>query len=222
MGWKASCILASNREDGYLGALPAHDPQRADEIIRQLGMGAFERVGPSTFDEGIYPQDDSLYVGAYDGAIVLGSEEVAAVCISEKTPSLILHLADCLPNARMMAMVLHSVVNLYGYAIYENGKLLRVRAGSSDAGVFLDKGEPLPEEQMLFAKSIMKDGQRVYPTEINGEVEEFSEDCVGEEFVFELSRRFLGKRFDQFDAWELKMEKFARVKRSIWSWFKKG
>lgn len=123
----------------------------------------------------------------------------------------------------MLAMVLHSVVNLFGYAIYQNGELIRVRAGSADDGLIIEQGEPLPEEEALFAKSVLKDGERIYRTEINGQLEEFTEDTFGEEFVFDLSQRFLGSRFDQFDPWDLKMEKFTPIKsRSIWSWFKKS
>ena len=50
--------------------------------------------------------------------------------------------------------------------------------------------------------------------------EEFTDDPLGEEFAFELSRRFLGCRFDEFDAWDLAMEKFVPVGRGIWSWLR--
>ena len=29
MGWKASCILINEREPGFLGTMPPHDPGRA-------------------------------------------------------------------------------------------------------------------------------------------------------------------------------------------------
>jgi hypothetical protein len=121
----------------------------------------------------------------------------------------------------VLAIQLQSVVNLFGYAYFEHGKLIRARAGSADDGVFLDDGEWLPEEQRLFAKSIVRNGHRVFEQEINGEIEEFSEDALGEEFVFELSRRFFGRRIDEFDAWDLRMQEFKSGKsfvRRLFGW----
>ena len=62
MGWKASCILINEREPGYLGTMPPHDPERARTLIADLGLGRYRSRGTTTFEEGIYP--DHLVVGA--------------------------------------------------------------------------------------------------------------------------------------------------------------
>jgi len=113
-------------------------------------------------------------------------------------------------------MGLHSVVNYYGYALFQGTTLLRVRAGSADDGVIVDQGAWLPEEQQLFAKSIVRDGERFFLQEIDGTVEEFDHSAYGEEFVFDLSRRFFGKRIDQMDTWEIEMESFAAAPKPLW------
>jgi len=85
--------------------------------------------------------------------------------------------------------MLHSVIDLFGYAWYEDGKLLRARAGSAEAGVFFEKGSPLAIEQKLKA---------------------YDESIDGEQLVMELCRAFLGCRIDEYDAWDLKMELFKK------------
>ena len=39
---------------------------------------------------------------------------------------------------------------------------------------------------------------------------------MGEEFVFEVSRRFLGDRFDCFDHSQLKMSEYKAKSKSLW------
>src|SRR4051812_37163734 len=102
MGWKASCLLASTRDDGYLGTFPAHDPARARDLARRLGFDTYRGVGPATFEDGVYPQNGELYVGAYDGAVIVGSDRVAEECLSENVPPFVGRLAACLPRAEMV------------------------------------------------------------------------------------------------------------------------
>jgi hypothetical protein len=78
---------------------------------------------------------------------------------------------------------------MYGYAWFENGRLIRARAGSADDGIFFEKGAPLPIEEKLKA---------------------FDETIDGEELVMELCRPFLGCRIDEYHAWDLKMQLFRQ------------
>ncbi len=218
MGWKASCILVNTRADGYLGTFPEHDPERARAIVRDLDLGPFKSTGMTDFTEGIYPTRGELYVGAYDGAMIVAHESIAIDCLSEQVPPLVRWLAERLPGSRMLAIALQSVVNLYGYASYVEGRLVRVRAGATDGGVLVDHGDPLPEERPLFERSFLRDGQRIFVTDIDGVPVEFSDDAYGEEFVFELARRYVGCRLDQFESENLLIEKFERRRRGLLSW----
>jgi hypothetical protein len=122
-----------------------------------------------------------------------------------------------LPQSTILALELHSVVNLYGYALFQNCQLVRGRAGSAEDGVFLDTGDPLPEEQPLFAKSVPNsDGDQVWLDEFDGVTEEMDHSCMGEEFVFEISQRFFGERFDCFDHDELSMSEYKSTSKTIW------
>src|SRR5437868_12288015 len=159
MGWKAFNLSATNREDRYLTTFPAPDPARARDFVRRLG-GTYESQGEATFENGLYPQDnDDLYVGAYANAVVIGSVPIAEEAFTDDVPRAVQCATDLLPGCRALIAMLHSVVDLFGYAWYENGKLLRARAGSADDGVFFEKGALLPIEQKLKAYDDTIDGE---------------------------------------------------------------
>lgn len=215
MGWKATCIFVNSREPGYLGTFPRHNAQFARELLAALPLPPHEPEERSSFDVGMYPKPGQLIVGAYSGAAVIGHDRLTDSCFNGSVPPVVEALQNFFPEAPVLAIQLHSVVNLFGYAYFEHGKLIRTRIGSANDGVFGEDGEPLPEEQALFAKSVVRNGERVFQEEIDGQLKEFSEAAFGEEFVLEISRRFLGSRIDEFDAWGLEMEAFKPVRRSL-------
>jgi len=189
MGWKAFNLIATNGEAGYLTTFPKPDAARARDFLRRLGA-SYESKGEATLENGLYPQDnDELYVGAYANALVIGSVPITEEAFTGAVPRAVECATALLPGCRALVAMLHSVVDLFGYAWYENGKLLRARAGSADDGVFFEKGPSLPIEQKLKA---------------------FDETIDGEELVMELCRPFLGCRIDEYDAWDLKMELFKK------------
>lgn len=92
-------------------------------------------------ENGLYPpNNEDLYVGAYAQALVIGSIPIAEEAFTGGVPRAVKCATAMLPGCRALIAVLHSVVDLFGYAWYENGRLLRARAGSADDGVFFDKG----------------------------------------------------------------------------------
>src|SRR4051812_22913639 len=117
MGWKASCILINEREPGFLGTMPPHDPAGARKLIAVLGLGRCRSLGMTTFEEGIYP--DRLVVGAYDGAAVIGHPGVANACLDSGADPLTARIIAAFPQATVLRVGLHSVVNLWCYAYFE-------------------------------------------------------------------------------------------------------
>jgi hypothetical protein len=220
MGWKASCILINQREPGYLGNMPEHDPERARRLIADLRLGPCRSQGMTTFDEGVYPE--RLVVGAYDGAAVIGDPKIIDSCTSLGDDPLMRRVLGQFPQAAVLRIALNSVVNLFGYEYFEGGKLRRGFAGCADEGVMLDVGEWLPEERPHFERSVVRDGKRFFRVDINGAAEEFDASAFGEELVFEVMGRFFGCRPDQAkdesDPLELPMEAFEREERRRWWW----
>lgn len=190
MGFKAFNLIATAGDESYLTTFPSHRPDRAREFLKRLG-GAYHPAGLATLETGLYPTDaEDLYVGAYDHALVIGSLPIAEEAFTDHVPRAVQVAADMLLGCRALIIVLHSVVNLFGYAAYEDGRLTRARAGSADDGIFRDTGPLLPAEQRL--KSL--------------------DDTIdGEDLVMELCRPFLGCRLDEFDAWDLQMERFRKI-----------
>lgn len=223
MGWKASCILVNEREPGYLGTMPPHDPGRAERQIAQLGLGRHRSRGMTTFDEGICP--NHLVVGAYDGAAVIGHPGIGDSCLVSGVDPLTARILAAFPQATVLRVGLHSVVNLWSYAYFEGGKLLRAYGGCADEGVILDEGSLLPEERPHFERSVVRDGERFFYAEVGGQMEEFDASAYGEELAFEVMGRFFGCRPDRADSGadplELPMESFERVKAGWWP-FGKG
>ena len=208
MGWKAECILINEREEGYLGTFPTHSEQRAVQLIEGLPL-PYNRVGEvTTLEDGIYPK--TLTIGAYEGAVVIGLPSIDTY-LDPASHSVKL-LLQMFPAAKILCMQLHSVVNLFGYAVYENGEFRRLRRGSADASLVADEGQPLPLEQPLFERSIVRNGERYFYGTDDGE---YDESAFGEEFVFTLSTPFFGTRCDSFAIENLHMQCFHQS--SWWS-----
>lgn len=214
MGWKAGCIIASQRPAPWLPSVPRHDGAFARRIAAALPLGEVRSIDMKSFDEGIYSQ--RLMIGAYDRSLIIGHEELSLSCLTGETPPVIHAIDSLLPHATSIVLGLHSVVNFYGYALFEGTKLVRVRAGSADDGVIVDKGEWLAEEQPLFARSEVRDDERIFFPEFDGRMEEFDHASFGEEFVFALSARCFGQPIDRMDSWDYPMEVFAAIRQPFW------
>lgn len=219
MGWKASCILISDREPGYLGTMPTHDPDRARRLIADLELGPCRSLGTTTLLRVLYPDD--LIVGAYDGAAIIGAPEVVDSCFAPseaghppRGDTLMGRILRAFPSASILCIVLHSVVDLFGYAYYESGRLIRAFGGSDGSPILMDVGEWQPEERPFFEESVVRDGQRYFRVGSWGETEEVDAPSVGPELTFEMTRKCFGRRLDELrldpDVSALRVESFDR------------
>lgn len=215
MGWKASAVLVNERDPGYFATAPRHDPVRARELGERLGMfprRGVRSIGTFALWEEIYPAERSrVAVGAYDGAAAFVSQQLIGCTNRTPTPRLQRILAE-FPAASVLAIELHSVVNLFGYAWYDRGLLRRAYGGDADSGVTVDVGELLPAERPYFERSIIRGGERLFLSEATGTVEEVDAAAFGEELVFAVSATFLGFRFDEDGV----IEPQVKVFKSPW------
>lgn len=216
MGWKASFVVASQDAHPRLAEGPAHSPELADRFVATLAQ-KFQPVGPSTFETGGFPYEGNLHVGAYEGSLIVGDLSILPDYVGKTTPAIIERVNAFLPGAKTLALGLHSVVNYYNYALFDGLRLVRARGGSADEGVVDDVGDPLPEEAPLLNRAVLNsDGEVMWNETFDGVVEEFDHSAMGEEFVFEVARRFFGERLDAFDHDILKMSEYRRERR--WPW----
>lgn len=203
MGWKSSMIIISDS-----------DNENYEDVLKSIGLSGYEEAGEELFEEAVDPIENTLYIGKYGGNLIITGEEITFECLQPDISNIEKKLLEIFPDSEICALSLHSVVNHWGYSVIKDKKKIRVRAGDSDSGTIIDFGEPLNEEEELFSHAkVGADGNRIY------ELDEFpdepmTEDQVGEEFVFEISKRYFGERLDSFDEiFETNFKAFSYSKK---------
>ena len=185
MGWKASLIVI-------------HKPNRVgnQQLLEELGFNNLSKIEDKTFEEIINPDDNRVYIGEYNNNLIICAPELPMQFFEDNESYVEHKFTQIFPNSEICAIVLHSTVNLWGFSVTINGKKVRAKAGSSDDGTFVDYGEPLPEELELLNGAIVdENGIRTYTDTILPD-EIFTEDQVGENFVFSIWTRYFDVELD--------------------------
>lgn len=185
MGWKASTIIINKP----ISVEP-------EKLLHDLGFTNLKKIGDASFEEAINPENKTVYIGKYQDNLLICTPDLPMQFFEDNPTEAEKILAGRFPSSEICSIVLHSTVNLWGYAVLQNGKKVRARAGSSDDGTFVELGEPLAEEKALLGQAkVGKDGKRTYLSEADGEV--MTEDQVGENFVFAICKRYFGEELDR-------------------------
>lgn len=188
MGWKASTIVITK---------PSHINN--EELLTKLGLKNLTKIQDEPFEVAIYPKDNTAYIGTYKNNLIICEPKLPMQFFEDNETEIEKILVNEFPTSEICSIVLHSVVNLWGYSIIKNGKKLRARAGSFDDGTFVEIGEPLDEEKELLSKStIDQNGKRTYIFE-DVDDEPMTEDQVGENFVFAIWKRYFDEELDRAD-----------------------
>jgi hypothetical protein len=188
------------------GSFPAHDRGSAERLMERLRLENYDFAQLTTFDQGMYPPKETLFIGSYADGMALCELDLPCHFFNEEAGRAIggnrthsgAFKADILglyPAGQVLILILHSVVNLWGYSLYVSGKLVRSAAGASDNGLIVDLGTPLPEEAEILARC---------------QIERIDEEGLGEEPVFEVAKRVFVKRIDTFDELPLQMSEYKR------------
>lgn len=195
MGWKLSAI--------FINSIKQIDDV---ELFSNLGYKNVTPLPSKFFEEILNPKEGELYISTYKGNTILCIPTLPYLFLEETLRDEETVLIKTFPNAEISSLVLQSVVNFYGFTLIKSGNKIRAKGGSADDGVAVDFGEPLKEEIELLKKSkINRDGERVYVLD-DYPNEEFTEDQLGEDFIFKMSERYLGKQIDYEDDLLFKIE----------------
>ncbi len=189
MGWKTSTLII-------------HQPSAVDyeQLLNELGYQGLTKIEDAPFEVAHHPEDDTVYIGSYKDNLLICAPDIPMQFFDDQKSAALATLYQRFPNAEICSIILHSSVNLWGYSVHKNGQLIRVRAGNADQGTFKEWGEPLDEEQALLSTSIRnKKGERMYPYTAAAD-ELLTEDQVGEQFVFDVCKRYFGEALDQADG----------------------
>jgi hypothetical protein len=188
MGWKAFSILIK----------PATDISH-EALLQTLEFTNFTKIDDEPYDVAIYPDKGKIFIGNYNDTLIISEFNLPQQFCSEELSDTEKKLINIFPGSEIAAVVLHSGTNYWGYSIVKDGKKIRARMGDADNGTTLDYGEPVEEELELLSKSRLNDiGQRQYFLNDNPD-EPYSEDQVGENFVFEIYKRYTGESLDNND-----------------------
>ena len=212
MGYDAATIFVSHIEPIYFSTNPEHRPHKAKELIEKLALGpCTERDELIPYADYFYPARDELAIGAYENGFVL-SDRLLHGQISEKSHALRDRIIASFPAAHILGIELSSGNNVFGYAFYENGDLIRALGGSMDAGCTIDVGPLQPEEEPHFANSQIIEDTLVFTTSILGRPSQFALDAYGESLVFAMTHRYLGSITDRWNipGDELMLQCFTR------------
>ena len=188
MGWKASIIVINAKNE--LGN---------EALLNALGCYSINEVTDQPFEAIMNPDEQLAYIGEFNNSTVICVQDLPLSLLEADASKAELTLSKLFPNTEIAALVLQSVVNLWGYSISKDGQKIRVRAGSSERGTIVDCGEIVEEEKELFSQAkITESGNRVFIFDGLPE-EKFEDDQVGENFVFNISSRYFGEDLDMAD-----------------------
>lgn len=188
MGWKASTIIINK-------------PTQVDNetLLQELGLENLTRIEDEPFEVAINPDYNRVYIGTYKDNLLICVPDIPMQFFDDTETETEKTLNRIFPNSEICSIILHSVVNLWGYSVSKNGQKIRARTGSSDDGTFVELGEPLDEEKELLSKSKLdENGNRIYLLDEFPD-EPFTEDRVGENFVFSICKRYFEEELDSAD-----------------------
>jgi hypothetical protein len=188
MGWKASFIVIETT------AYSANE-----QLLNLLGFDKLSKIEEKSFDTIRLPPANTVYIGSYNNRIIICDQKTSLQLIEENDSPIENRLKVLFPDSNICAVGLHSVVNFWGYSVIVNGQKIRAKAGSADEGTYIEQGLPLPEEEaLLSAATIDGEGNRVYQLpEMPDEL--FTEDEVGENFVFAVCTTYLNEELNAAD-----------------------
>jgi hypothetical protein len=158
-------ILAFCTEDPrqVLRSRPVLDHGAARAAAERLHPGRTITAGPDgTLGEEAAPEADVLYVGAFPGLTLVCTGQAAL----DHPVSLPEHVLRAIPATTVYLHAMHSVVDWFAYAVWQDHALQRSLSLSPDRGILENLGAPLPWEEPYWAGGRPVDtdpGREPYP-----------------------------------------------------------
>ncbi|WP_101255331.1 DUF6928 family protein [Streptomyces barkulensis] len=148
------------------------DPARTSALLRRLYPDRkIEEGTGSNLRDGVYPPDGRVYAACRPGLEIVCDREVM-VDFPSQLPE---HLVAASADRRLVLHAMHSVVDWFAFAVWEDGRLVRSLSLSPDDGIIENIGKPLPFELPYWAGNRPAD-VIPWPDEEEGEEEEEEEE----------------------------------------------
>jgi hypothetical protein len=185
MGAKTWMLVFSdgNAKD-ILKAKPELNRAKSEELAKLLFPSVkLERIedGDLSFTS---PPDDEIYVGCYPGLSIIAAAEFGIDYPSRLPVSFL----DKNIGSTIYLHAMHSVVDWFAFAVWENGELKRSLSLSPDSGILEDTGNKLKFEEAYWAGKHPaidpEDEEEEYPFPFHPL--ELGEAALGEFFGYQL------------------------------------
>lgn len=149
MGAKSALMIYADGNPAELLRLPPPpDEGKTAALVAATRLGRAGAVGPAgTLDDEIYPAEGIVYAGSFPGIDVLCDRDV----MTSRPSQLPGHLLAPGAGRRVILHAMHSVSDWLGYAVWQDGILLRSLSLSPIDGITEDIGAPLPFEAPFWA-----------------------------------------------------------------------
>lgn len=112
------------------------------------------------------PPEDEICVACFPGLTIVAAAEFGIDSPSQLDP----HFIEYAKGRKVALHAMHSVVDWFAYAVWQEGRLVRSLSVSPDSGVIEDVGTRLPFEEPYWAgahpaidPADMEDGEEPYP-----------------------------------------------------------
>ncbi|GAA0950867.1 DUF6928 family protein [Actinocorallia libanotica] len=122
-----------------------NDEGAALELARRLyPAAAVQDAGSTVLDFALWPYADELFIGVYDGALLVCDRRLCG--LDEGARGVADALASVLPGSGCGVLVLHNEARGCWFRRYEAGTLIRDVYLTAEDGVVVDQGEPVAAE----------------------------------------------------------------------------
>lgn len=136
-------VLAESNARNALAAKPSLDREAAKKLADALFPGEkLEPIGDGDLSC-TCPPDNEIYIGCFPGVSVVAAKEFGI----DHPSKLHQRFIAAGGNGIVTLHAMHSVVDWFAYAIWENGKLVRSLSLSPDSGILEDIGQRMPFEE---------------------------------------------------------------------------
>ncbi|MFB4316977.1 hypothetical protein [Actinomadura sp. 21ATH] len=150
MGAKtALLVFADGPPADLLRGVPAPSPEATASLVARTNPGwDGATIEGRTLHETVYPREGTVYAGSFPAVDVLCDQQVMVDRPSELPD----HLLEAGAHRRRTVLhAMHSVVDWFAYAVWEDGTLVRSLSLSPADGVIEDIGAPLDFERPYWA-----------------------------------------------------------------------
>ncbi|MEV7245753.1 hypothetical protein AB0N92_31525 [Streptomyces sp. NPDC093248] len=144
MGAKTGFLVYADGDvPGLLREVGTADPEQTANTMRRLYPGwEIEQSEGSRISSGVYPPEGTAYAASWPGLEFIGDQRVM-IDVPSELPK---HLVAASAGRRLVLHAMHSVVDWFAFAVWEDGRLVRSLSLSPDSGITENIGEPLPFE----------------------------------------------------------------------------